>query len=998
MRVIRLSTIAAVSMLMVAPADAGAQYFGRNKVEYIDFDFRILNTEHFDVYYYPREERAARLAAGLAERWYERFSRILRHEFDRRQPLVLYGSQAEFAQTNVVSGLLSDTVGGVTESARRRIAMPFAPTMAETNRVLGHEIVHAFQFDIARRHGGGTGQPLWFIEGMAEYLARGATDTEASLWLRDAVMHERLPRREGDAARRLSPYQYGHAFWAYLAQRFGDEVVEKALKSGTRRKFKDRMQLATGVELEVLFADWRAAAMSTSLPSSEIRPRGTAVAGGDGGRIFGRMQLGPALSPDGRQAVFFSERDRLSLDLFLADVETGRIVRKLATTTASARFDSLQPLRSAGAWSPNGEWFAFAAVRRGHAALVVLDMRGRGLDHEIVLSDLGQILSPTWSPDGQAIAFSALAGGFADLYLYDRPSGNLRQLTDDPFADLQPAWSHDGRAIAFTTERYSSDLSSLRFGPTELATIDVRSGVVRAVAVDSGAAHLNPQWSSDGRELYFVANRDEISNVFRLDLETSVTQRITDVETGVSGMTPTSPALSVASDASVLAFTVYRNGRHQLAILRDPAALSAQRVAEHAHLSANGASEPLPNPGLVAELLADSRTGLPDPATIVSREYSSRLALERIGQPYLSSGGGPFGTFVRGGGSLLFGDMLGERRLGAGIQIGNRLRDAALEIRYLNQERRWNWGAIAELEPALRRYRRTEEIEHGGEPALFKEATYLQRVQVRAAALVAYPFSRGLRVEFTGGMRQAAYHQEVRTQVSSVATGRVLDQQRVAASGGVPTMVAEVGGAVVGDTTVFGPTGPLLGSRYRFEIAPAIGSLTYTRVLADYRRYVMPVRPFSLAMRLLHSGRYGGDGDDPRLLSSFLGSRYFVRGHGLDVRRCQPDPERPCGDELLGSRLLVANLELRFPIWGLLSRQIEYGPLPADAFVFADGGVVWSPDRDASSTRTRRNTISSIGAGVRLNAGGLPVEIAGVRALDGPARRWSFDIGFRVGF
>jgi Peptidase of plants and bacteria len=130
------------------------------------------------------------------------------------QPVILYGSQAEFAQTNVVPGLLSDSIGGVTESTRRRIVLPFAPTMAETERVLGHEIAHAFQFDIARRYGGGMNQPLWFIEGMAEYLARGANDAEAVLWLRDAVTSDRLPAHEANAARRLSPYQYGHAFWS----------------------------------------------------------------------------------------------------------------------------------------------------------------------------------------------------------------------------------------------------------------------------------------------------------------------------------------------------------------------------------------------------------------------------------------------------------------------------------------------------------------------------------------------------------------------------------------------------------------------------------------------------------------------------------------------------------------------------------------------------------------------------------------------------------------
>ena len=245
MSVLRRASVCAIAaMLMLVSASAHAQYFGRNKVEYTDFDFRILTTAHFDVYYYSREERAARIAAQLAERWYSRISRVLHHQLERRQPLVVYGSQAEFAQTNVVSGMLPDTVGGVTESSRRRIVMPFAPTMAETDRVLGHEIVHAFQFDIARRYGGGLGQPLWFVEGMAEYLARGSADAEAGLWLRDAVRSERLPRRHRDAVRELSPYQYGHAFWSYLGQRFGDEVLEKALKPDKKhRKVDDRIRV-----------------------------------------------------------------------------------------------------------------------------------------------------------------------------------------------------------------------------------------------------------------------------------------------------------------------------------------------------------------------------------------------------------------------------------------------------------------------------------------------------------------------------------------------------------------------------------------------------------------------------------------------------------------------------------------------------------------------------------------------------------------------------------
>jgi hypothetical protein len=981
-------------VLFVAPSGADAQHFGRNKVEYTDFDFRVLRSEHFDVYYYSREEPAARLAAQLAERWYARFAAILGHTFDKRQPLVLYGSQPEFAQTNVVSGLLSDTVGGVTESAKRRIAMPFAPTLAETDRVLGHEIVHAFQFDIGRRNGG-WGQPLWFVEGMAEYLARGPIDDEASMWLRDAVRSERLPRRERDAARQLSPYQYGHAFWSYLAGRFGDQVIERALKPGKQRKLRDRMRHATGLDLDAAFADWRAAVVAAyggeDGPSTEtVMPRWAAPT------AFGRMQLGPAVSPDGRRAVFFSERDRLSLDLFLGDLASGQVIRKLATTTGSARFDSLQPLRSAGAWSPDGRQFAFPATRQGHAALVILDMQASGAEREIAFDTLGQILSIAWSPDGETLAFSALAAGFTDLFQYDLAGRHLRRLTADPFADLHPAWSPDGQTIAFATERYSSDLTELRFGRPQVATIDVESMTLSQVAPAAGVKQVNPQWSADGRHLYFVADPDGVSNVFSVDVRSGTERQVTTVDAGVSGLTPTSVAISLARRAPVLAVTVYSRGRYRMAILDSPRQLEGEPRAALVN-SATAGAQPSEQ-GAVAQSLADTRTGLADPATIVAHTYTPRLSLERIGQPYVSSGGGASGTFVRGGGSLLFGDLLGERKVGAAVQIGNRLRDAAFEVRYLNQEHRWNWGAVAELEPSRRRYRRNESIEYDGQPALLKQADDLQRVQVAAAGVLAYPFNRGLRVEFSGGLRRASYHRELRSQIESAETGRVLEEAAVTEPGGASTTVAEFGTALVGDTAAFGPTGPLVGSRYRFEVAPAFGQLSYLRVLADYRRYVMPIRPYSLAVRLLHSGRYGRDADDPRLLSTFIGSRYFIRGHGLDGQRCRPTAERACGEELLGNRLIVANLELRFPLWGAVSRQLEYGRIPADGFVFADGGLIWSRRADLRAVGAARSTISSIGAGVRVNAGGLPFEFVAVRALDGPARGWTFDYGFRLGF
>ena len=77
---------------------ANAQYFGRNKVQWERFNFKVLKTEHFDIYYYDREADVVNDVGRQAERWYARLSRVFNHSF-KRKPIVLYANPADFQQT-----------------------------------------------------------------------------------------------------------------------------------------------------------------------------------------------------------------------------------------------------------------------------------------------------------------------------------------------------------------------------------------------------------------------------------------------------------------------------------------------------------------------------------------------------------------------------------------------------------------------------------------------------------------------------------------------------------------------------------------------------------------------------------------------------------------------------------------------------------------------------------------------------------------------------------
>ncbi|HUU36211.1 MAG TPA: hypothetical protein VMW48_19235, partial [Vicinamibacterales bacterium] len=375
-------------MILVGMASpAGAQYFGRNKVRFDAFPFRVMATEHVDVYYYPEERASAALAARLAERWYARLSRFFDHELRDRQTLILYASQSQFQQTNVVAGQLGEGTGGVTESLRRRVVLPLAGSLAATDHVIGHEFVHAFQFDITVKaeretpglQNGAQQLPLWFVEGMAEYLSRGPVDAETAMWLRDAVVHDALPPigKLGDP--KYFPYRWGHALWAYVGGRWGEAVLVTALReAGHSGSATNALESVLGVKIADLDRDWHDAVRATYAPWLAASQAPAEVARSPlAERRAGELNVGPALSPDGRLLAFLSERDLLSVDLFVADVASGRVLTKVASTTRDAHLSALQYIASAGTWGPEGRRLAFASRRGPDATIEIYDVGAR---------------------------------------------------------------------------------------------------------------------------------------------------------------------------------------------------------------------------------------------------------------------------------------------------------------------------------------------------------------------------------------------------------------------------------------------------------------------------------------------------------------------------------------------------------------------------------------------------------------------------------------------
>lgn len=1007
------------ALLAVAPLSLSAQYFGRNKVQYESFKFEILRTAHFDVYFYPSERPAAQRAARMAERWYTRLSGLLKHELKNRQPLILYADHPDFEQTNVLSDQINEGTGGVTESLKRRIILPLAASLAETDHVLGHELVHAFQYDITGmgRTGAGTGLnrlPLWFVEGMAEYLSVGPNDPHTAMWMRDAARRGKLPKLAQLADSRYFPYRYGQAFWAYIGGTYGDDVVGKALRTGGKTGDVRAALATTGQSSDSLIAEWHRAVRAAALPVAaatnvELRapdsarasphaPDTVRVAGARriaGGQGDVKLFLAPALSPDGKRMVYLSEAGLFAIEMYLADAMTGEPIRKLVSGTRDPHLESLQFINSAGAWDAAGKRVAFGAVVNGKPQLRIVSGQSGDVEREIPFPTLGEIFNPTWAPSGNAIAFSAQVGGVTDLFIYHLDGDKLQRLTNDPYADLEPSWSPDGRRIAFVTDRFGTSLAQLDYGAYRLALISPQSGDISELPSLGRGKQINPQWSPDGESLYFLGDRGEITNVYRLEVAGGGITQVTNLYSGASGITFLSPALSVAQQSGRMVFTLYSSDGYELQAIDERSVLAGTALRD---IPGRPASLPPVEraAGGVTTILADARTGLPAAAGDSVRPYTGGFSLDFVAQPSLAVGADRFGTYFGGGATLFWSDMLGNQNLVTMAQVYGSFDNFAGLVAYENRKSRWNWGVAAQQIPYVIGALSAYYANVGGSTAYVEDLEVFRQINRQLSVFTAYPFNRSRRLEFSAGVSNISFTHEIeRRGVYSNGQIAIDTTIPIAAPGALTLGMGSV--ALVHDNSYFGATSPILGERWRLEAQPTIGTIAFTTALVDYRKYIMLFRPFTLAGRVMHYGRYGPGAEDARLTPLFLGYPQLVRGYdynSFDGSECGASTTScPALDQLFGSRIAVANAELRFPLLGLLGLgDGYYGALPIEAALFYDAGLAWSNNVNGT-------VVQSTGVSLRMNLFGYAVaQLDYAHPFQRPERNWMLRLSLTQGF
>jgi len=538
--------------------------FGKNKIQYRDFQWNVKETAHFKIYYYKGEENLIPFASQVAEDAYKELSKDLNYEFTDKAPIIIYASHNNFEQTNVVDEIVEEWVGGFTEMFKDRVVVPFDGSYESFRHVLNHEITHTFQYRIL--YGKGLDRfrsiyrlnvPLWWMEGMAEFESQG-WNSEADMFMKDAVVNDYyLPiDKLSELSGGYLVYKEGQSIMKFIADKYGRQKIgEITHKIKLTKDLRKAIQNVLGIDYKQLSKDWEYSVRKEYWPILKDRVRFEDIATKliDHKEIKNSYNYAPAISPKGDRIIYYTDiNDNISIRMISA--LDGSLLAKIASAGKSKKFESLHLLRGKISWSPDESEIAFVSKSEGKDVINIYSMKKRKVTKRIC-PNIDGINSPSFSPDGKKIAFSGFKNGASDIYVYDISMDETRKITDDIYSDYEPIWYNNG--ILFVSDRPVDTTWDYNFYALWYSNNDVLFPLTNKMGLI-----YSPVFNGDSL-VYFISTYDGSGDIYKLSL---ISKSITHLTKTLGGVY----SISISNDGERLATDVFNNGGWDIYLLKHP--------------------------------------------------------------------------------------------------------------------------------------------------------------------------------------------------------------------------------------------------------------------------------------------------------------------------------------------------------------------------------------------------------------------------------------------
>ncbi len=858
-------------------------YYGKNKVQYRDFDFKTLETEHFRIYFYSGGEPLAEYVSKVGEEAYQKISDELSVRVEGRIPVIIYNSPNEFEQTNVILDIIEESVGGFSELFKNRVVLPFTGSYSEFYHVIIHELTHIFEFEMYYKPRLASVLslipdfqiPLWVMEGFAEFIST-TRELNSDVFMRDLVINEKVvPIDQLVDGYGYLVYREGESIFRFIEERYGrKKVIEFMHSLKLKRNVTGAFEACFGMTEKKFSDKWEEYLKIKYWPQIINQKNFSEIAKfltnhREDGSTYNTSS---ALSPTGTKIAFISDRSEYT-DVYVASAIDGRILRRLVKGERSAGFESVHLFRGGIDWSSDEKFLVFVAKSGGKDGIVICEYPSGRIKKRLVF-DLDGVYSPSLSFDNQKVTFVGVKNGFSDIYVADIKSADLQKITYDIYEDRDPSFSPSGDTIVFVSDRPED-------GEWEPGTFAI---FLHSLKKPSGQSvrlteRLNyyayPFFTPDGNNLIYTAG-DSSYNIYVYSLNDNKVTHRTKFLGGVYYP-------SISDNGEKLAFSYYSKIGWDLAIIREP-------------------------------LSKIPSTELPESLAVVTKpSYTSEgINFEKV-KPYVFNisldyaiGAAGYSTYggVAGTAAIAFSDALGNHRFYIYTDLYRSLSNSEFYLSYWLLPKRIDWGFAI--------------FQYFDYPEYYTDYVYLQQKR-GINVLASYPFNKFFR--FEAGFMPALWQNEIWRYV------RTPQEQYWYRDTVFSEKVFLFNEALVFDNTYWSWTGPIRGSRVRTEIYHTIFSdRNFYTGYFDYRNYQKLAPKFTLATRLAAIASFGDDAE-----RFYLGGEY-VRGYEFYEFYQE-----------IGNKLALFNLELRHPFIDRLKLGF---PLPIDlrdisGVTFIDAGMTF---------------------------------------------------------
>jgi Tol biopolymer transport system component len=567
----------ALALIFLGIFEVRAQYqylpevFGKNRIQYRQFNWQYLSSDNFDVYYYDGRKAVAQNSLEFLEAEFDRITDLIGYPPYFKTKVFLYNSLADLRQSNVGLNRTVYTANGETEFIKPYVEVANVGTAQEFKEELllqisnlmvdemmfGGSLKDIFQSSILMN------LPDWFVDGASLYVAKGWS-AEMDDYIRQLIK-TRKPKKITRLGGREAALA-GQSVWNFIAEKYGKSSVGNILNYTRITRNEEKSVLITlGVTFRQLMNEWYKyySEMEGRISESYVLPPDSVQYTTHHNKSI--VYTTVKVSPDGKY-IAFAENDRGRYIVKVRSLQNGRekTIISGGSKVINQRIDYNLPLIS---WA-DANTLGVIGLKYGEYVFWLYDLSSRSkLPRE--LDRFSNIRSLNFSENGRLAVISADFEGRNDLFLLSSRRDRVRRLTNDLYDDLDPSFIPGSNRIVFSSNRASDTLrakttpdfsqlsSTYNLFVFDLDTTrNILKRVTNTISKDSKPL------ASDENNFYYLSDQRGIVNLFRYNLTSGIYSQVTNFAASIKDY-------DANFDSRTLAFVANKDRKQDIFINRD---------------------------------------------------------------------------------------------------------------------------------------------------------------------------------------------------------------------------------------------------------------------------------------------------------------------------------------------------------------------------------------------------------------------------------------------